>query len=766
MRTARADRVALLLLAGCAIAVFSDILFLGSGFYFRDVTMGFLPCAAIVRDALLHGEFPVWTRQLSAGQPLAANPAFQAFYPPSWLALLPRFPFGFQVEIVAHVVLAAGGMYALLRRLTLSVQAALFGAIAFAFGGGFLSLTNVVSTMRPVAWWPLIVLFVGEYVRGGRRRDGALAALTLAMALLALEPSVVLETAILCAAVVLLLRAHLTPRRLAGLALVVAAAFAIASVQLVPAIDLKRDSGRAGGLVYEDAMSWSMPLLRPFEIVFPNFLGTVGADLAHFRGGALYDPPRAPWLVSMYNGLLVAVLCLAGFALRLRGSLAAASLALLSYLLAIGSHGPLVPLLYRAGILRSIRYPEKFAVLGLFVAIVFAASVFDQLLERRVARAVLVAIGCVALIAIAGALAPNPPRLSPQDLRFALGASIAGAAARQGWWIAIARAIAFAAVLIALLRTRDRRALTLALFVAAIDVGVRIDEVAPRMPASYFEPPAIAFEAADAARDVRLFHEADFPGLPAEQQVRFPTDRDPFWDIRNAMMPLTSATWGLQSVLEADVTGLNLEPTTEFARATWETAMLHLPSWPRPLMRMANAGDRIRADRSHRGGVRLERVPTNPRYWFADQLVEVHSREEMVRALLARPWSDRAAFVGFAPFRPATGQVISVDETRREATLHIEADDRAFLVISVTPHRYWHARLDGRDVPLAVANVGFQGVVVPKGAHELTMRYSNPVITACGLVSIFALAGTIGAGYGFTRKRKSSVGRAVPTRIA
>src|SRR5207253_9147413 len=142
-----------------------------------------------------------------------------------------------------------------------------------------------------------------------------------------------------------LLRAHLTPRRIAGVALVVLAAFAVASVQLVPAIDLQRDSGRAGGLTYDDAMSWSMPLLRPCEIVFPNLLGTVGTDVAHFRGALLYDPPRAPWLVSLYNGLLVAVFCLAGLALRRRGWLAAASLALLSYLLAIGGHGPLVPLL-------------------------------------------------------------------------------------------------------------------------------------------------------------------------------------------------------------------------------------------------------------------------------------------------------------------------------------------------------------------------------------------------------------------------------------
>jgi hypothetical protein len=762
MRARRADRLALLFLAGCAGAVFYDVLFLGSGFYFRDVTMGFLPCAAIVRDALLQGEFPVWARQIAGGQPLAANPAFQLFYPPTWLVLLPKFPFGFQLELVGHVALAACGMYALLRRLTLSVQASLFGAIAFGFGGGFLALTNVVSTLRPVAWWPLIVLFLGAYIRDGRRRDGAFAVLTLAAMLLATEPAVVLQAAILCAAVVVLLRADLTRRRVAGLVLIVLAAFAIASVQLVPALDLQRDSGRAGGVSYEHAMSWSMPLLRPFEVFFPNFLGTVGPDLGHFRGARLYYPARAPWLVSLYDGLLVAVLCVAGVALRMRGWLAASLLALLSYLLAIGGHGPLVPLLYRAGVLRSLRYPEKFALLGLFVAIVFAASVFDRLVERRVAAAALVVCGCVVAIAVAASLAPRPPLLSSHDWRYALAASVAGVESMKAWLRAILTGVLFAALFAGLVRTRDRRLLTIALLVTAVELGIRIPEVAPRMPARYFQPPAIARACAAAAYDVRVFHEGDFPGARAQQLMRFPAASNPFWLVRNAMMPLTSATWGLQSVLEPDISMLNLAPTTEFARAAWETSLERLPDWPLPLLRMANAGYRIRAfPRNVEEGVRVERIPTNPRYWFADQLVEVHSREEFVHALVARRWNERAAFVGLEPFAPGAARVLSVEESVREATLHVDADERAFLVISVTPHRYWRAQLDGRDVPLVLANVGFQGLVVPKGAHSITMRYSNPLITACGVVSIAALAATI--GYGFTRKRKSYSGRPLPS---
>jgi len=594
MRVTRADRVAMLLLAGCAAVVFADVLFLGSGFYFRDLTTSYIPWAAIVRGALLSGEFPVWARQLSAGQPLAANPAFQLFYPGTWLVLLPRFPFGFQLEIVLHVALAACGMYLLLRRLQLGVRAGLFGAIAFGFGGCVLSLTNLVPTLTAVAWWPLILRFVGAYSRDGRRRDGALAVLTLAAMLLAAEQAVIVETAILCAAVVVVLRASLTPRRMAGVALIVLAGFAIASVQLVPALDLKRDSARAEGLAYEDAMSWSMPVLRPVELFFPNLFGTVRSDTGHFRAPELYRPPRIPWLLSIYNGLLVAVLFVAGVALRMRGWVVASSLALISYLLAIGSHGPLAPLLYRAGLLRSIRYPEKFAVLGVFAIVVFAAAVFDRLSEARVARGALVACACVAAIAIAGAVASRPQPRPSNDWQLAIAASLAGADARHAWLLAAGRGAAYAAVLLLLLRTRDRRALTLALLLAAADAGIRIDEVAPRMPARYFDPPPVAAACPGARRDTRVFNQAEWD----TDRIRFPASGEPYWVVRNAMMPMTGATWGLQSVFEPDVTMLNLSATADLARAMWETYAGRLPSWPLPFLRMANAGYRIRADRA------------------------------------------------------------------------------------------------------------------------------------------------------------------------
>ena len=132
--------------AGIAILItvaFADILFFHRALYLRDVARGFYPNFAALRDALRSGAIPSWNPLVNAGQPLASNPIYAAIYPPQWIAALSHGAFGFQLEIVAHYVLAATGMYRFLRSLGLRATSSFFGAISFALGGMMLSLSNL-----------------------------------------------------------------------------------------------------------------------------------------------------------------------------------------------------------------------------------------------------------------------------------------------------------------------------------------------------------------------------------------------------------------------------------------------------------------------------------------------------------------------------------------------------------------------------------------------------------------------------------------------
>ncbi|HMC22021.1 MAG TPA: hypothetical protein VKL19_09255, partial [Thermoanaerobaculia bacterium] len=360
------------LLAVAILLIFSDI-FLGSGFYVRDIYRDYLPSRFVLRSVVLAGEFPSWNRFYSGGQPLAANPGFQAFYPGTWLVFLPSFLLGFNLEIVLHIALAAIGMYLLLRSMDLRIESAAFGAIAFGLGGVILSLTNLLPFLTSVAWWPLIVMFA-------RRRQWAPLALTFGMVLLAGEQSVIIQTAIL------ILAARVGGLKAASTLLL---AIGIGAVTIIPALDLKRDSGRAQNLTYEDATSWSMPLIRPVELFYPHAFGRITDDGREYRGAWRYRPPRLPFIFSIYCGLLVPLLAISGVAMRLARW--TWIIIPLSYLLAIGSNGPL-PVFYRW-----IRYPEKFILFGLFALIVLAASAFDKIDRRFAPFLVLLTLGDLAL---------------------------------------------------------------------------------------------------------------------------------------------------------------------------------------------------------------------------------------------------------------------------------------------------------------------------------------------------------------------------------
>src|SRR5205085_6782427 len=186
---------------------------------------------------------------------------------------------------------------------------------------------------------------------------------------------------------------------------------------------------------------------------------------------------------------------------------------------------------------------------------------------------------------------------------------------------------------------------------------------------------------------------------------------------RMALFPFEPALWGLRTIYEIDINLTTLRPTADMVQSVWESLRAGAPI--RPFMMMGNADSLILPGRP----IRITRGPTLPRYWFADQIVQIRSREEFVRNLVSKRFSDRVAFVAFPPFPPAHGEVVRVTESANRAEVIVRAEGRAFLFASVTPHRYWSATIDGAAARIETANVGFQGVVVPPGTHTIRFEY-------------------------------------------
>jgi hypothetical protein len=503
-----------------------------------------------------------------------------------------------------------------------------------------------------------------------------------------------------------------------------------------------------------------MPWAKFAETIYPNFLGFMAIDrITWYWGGGLYPGMGSPFIFSIYSGLLVAALTVAALFVQPRGGRFVLILCAFSLLIALGGHTPLLKLLYQAGIATSIRYPEKFVLIAVFAVIVLASQMLDRMLDgddavRQSALGFVAATTVVsALVALAG-LTPYYKQLFCWI--WGLKANAAGRIvdlSYQAWVVALGRG----AVLFALLWLfpRLRRPLwlvLLALFVIA-DLAPLSQELNPRMPRRFFTepPPALRTFPAD-RKPFRIFHEADWYGQEAMAKKYFSTGAAVYWVVRNGIFPMTPVAYDLNMVIERDYDKTALLPTLDFIDSTWDVKRSGRSDWWVPMMAMSNAWYRgvykPFDEEKKRVGGRMENAEPiqfleanhQPRYYFADQLLTIVNRHDFVRHLSNASFSPNVAFVAMPSFVPARGVVHSWTETANTAALDVESiGGKGFLVMSVTPHKYWRITVDGKPVDAIVTNIGFQGIVVPAGRHRVEMRYRNPLAANGAKVSIVAV---------------------------
>ncbi|HEU4521357.1 MAG TPA: hypothetical protein VFT12_05095, partial [Thermoanaerobaculia bacterium] len=342
----RGDRLAIALLFVLPTLLFADVLIGIGNFYMRDLTRYYYPTKQIYREIALGGELPLWNRYFHAGQPLAANPEHEIFYPFTWLILLPSYDLGYRLHILVHIYIGLLGMYALLRSMRLGVPAAFFGAVSFGLGGIYLSYINLLPILFCAAWLPLTCLFVRRFLLEKRLRDFALAGLSLGMQFLVAEPTTVLQTGFLIGMYGLYRGWQGPPQGRIGrmlkntgwIAVISALAFAMGAVQMLAAIDHVGDSARSRPFEFSLVKAWSMPWAKFAELVYPNILGHISIDrVMWYWAGGVYPGMGSPFLFSIYAGLAVITLTVAGIFSRPRQGRFVLILGAFSALIALGS---------------------------------------------------------------------------------------------------------------------------------------------------------------------------------------------------------------------------------------------------------------------------------------------------------------------------------------------------------------------------------------------------------------------------------------------
>ncbi|HUF17751.1 MAG TPA: hypothetical protein VMS12_06885, partial [Thermoanaerobaculia bacterium] len=302
-----------LIVAGLVAVSFADILAGMNGLWASDLSAYHHPLKQIFASVVGQGTFPSWNPYLSGGQPLAANPAFQTFYPPNWLVLLPPFAYWFQLHIILHVVIAGWGMLVFTRRLGLSRAVCLIGALEFALGAPYLSLLVRLPFLFSLAWLPWLLTAVDHLITKPGARSFGITAIVVGLQGLLGEPTVFVQSMVLALVLVIWRSQEGKLRRnLISLGGSIGAGVLLAAVQLLPAIDHARDSVRGDGFTWQISSNWSMPFSRLLEMFYPAVFRLFPGEAGQHALSGMYPFRIDAYISEIYLGILPAVVLLAG----------------------------------------------------------------------------------------------------------------------------------------------------------------------------------------------------------------------------------------------------------------------------------------------------------------------------------------------------------------------------------------------------------------------------------------------------------------------
>ena len=726
-----------------------------------DILLYYYPVKSAIRALWLDHQSLIWNPYLGEGQPLAGNPEHELFYPLTWLIFLLPVARASAMTLGLHFIAGWWGMRRLLRRLGCSEGGAILGAIAWGFGGAWISSTHFLPVFLAWTWIPWLAAGAadGPATFRGAVRDSLFGALVLLIG----EPVTAL-TGVL-AYVAVLFWNPLTKERFRRVVVTAAFSVAIAAATLFPGAALARKSVRAAGIDDAVAEKKSFPVARSVELIAPRATGNVvpHKDRDYF-GWRLYPEKGWPFYAGIYSGVFFLPLALAGALAGLRRSRALLLIAAGAVALALGPAGGLWRILRRVlPLWRGIRYPEKFLALAIFLMVILMALGFDAVgKSAKLSR--FVAVWLVAVGLALGAAAASPRLWMPvlghlvRDPQNVFQAVFVRAAIAH---------LSFAVFFLLPVRLR-RRGIVVAAFLAlaAVDVlssshdFIRTHSVA-QMEAK--PPVVIALEQLKprpVPRVVDLLTDNPPVPVPGADELNGP------WD-RHRVLGEQLVQWGIPLALDVDydltyiaatdrarglLSRLAAGDTNEFGELLAQRSACGLLVWKRPptledpVMVLGVRGCRPEVD-----------AATAILNFSGDDDFFRMARENkgrLVRSAIVETPDPETA-------RPVGEAVISrLSSASNALSFQAECASSCFVRIARTNDGNWKASLDDKPLATLTVDLSLIGLEIPMGTHRIDLRYSDRVLRTSIWISIVAslaamailLSGVVASGNkGFRR---------------
>jgi len=257
-RLTRSKFVVAVAVLGPFVWFFGPVLLQARTFGFRDAANYYYPLFHWECGEWAAGRIPLWNPLDNAGAPVLADTTSSVLYPGKLVFALPvSYRLRYHIYITMHLLLAAVTMYGLARRWRLSGEAAGLAAVSFAFGGSVVFQYCNVVFLVGAAWLPASLYAADRALCERSVFWSVLLGAVLALMTLGGDPQAAYHAGLLVAAYAFFCRRIRTSQdangrgqqwwstNLALLAVAAVSGFALALVQILPAIELTRQSDRA-----------------------------------------------------------------------------------------------------------------------------------------------------------------------------------------------------------------------------------------------------------------------------------------------------------------------------------------------------------------------------------------------------------------------------------------------------------------------------------------------------------------------------------------
>ena len=409
----RKDAIVLFVLLALVLAFFWKLAFTNLIIARGDIFYYFYPYRDFAMQAVREGRVALWNPYLFMGAPFMANSQVGFFYPLNLLLSWLETTRAISWTIVLHVLIAASGAYVFARSaLRLSIAAALLAAISFGLGGYLGTQIEHVNQLQGLAWIGWIFLAYEAAISTQRSafsiQHAALStlkwlplALLIAVQLLAGHTQAVFITLVGLGCYMLwqLVEsifaerpkewrsyALRTTHYFLPLLLAVSAAILLSAVQLLPTLELTRNSARSGGLPANLAVSFSLDPRLLGRALLPDYDGALPA------GGEF----------TAFFSIAALVLMAIGVTTWRRASVQVRAVVVVAFIglfFALGGYNPLYYLLLKIPGFDLFRAPARWIVLFVFAGSLLAGVGLDAVRQRQVSRkALLLSVAVILLL--------------------------------------------------------------------------------------------------------------------------------------------------------------------------------------------------------------------------------------------------------------------------------------------------------------------------------------------------------------------------------